>query len=310
MTVWLAALLSTAHAGVPVVYDGADPAAVVSTVTARTGLPTSQLDPTALDTLLRASPAVLGNAAIRHCATAPTHMADVQAAAVRAEHAWRDADPAGALDHLDLGIAELGCLVELADPAVAGRMFLLRGGLLAREGQLDAARAELVTAAALLPTVAWDDTLPPEGAPLLAEVTSRVASVALTVAPAGTTSGPWIDGRSVATSPLPLRPGLHLVQSTANPGIRSAWLVVDGDATAVFPASYRRPLLERMRDPAAWPEVAALLRGAIPGFEVGYVASEGGLWLVAVEAGQLATTTVVAPPAVQVATPPTKRGKH
>jgi hypothetical protein len=219
-------------------------------------------------------------------------MADVEAASVRAELAWRGGDVAGALDQLDLGIAALGCLVEIVQPPVAARLFLLRGGLYARAGEAERARSELVSAWALSPGVAWDPGLPDQGATTLAEVATASDLHVVDLVPAGNTSGPWLDGRAAPGVAVAVLPGLHLLQYTASPGVRSAWLMVDGGATVVFPSAYRRPVLQQMRDPAGWPAVEVLLWATLPEFHAAYVASEGGIWLVA----QGLPTSVVRPP--------------
>jgi len=289
---WLALLVTpTALAGVPVIHDGAGPE-VLEQVSSRTGLPTSQLDSEDLATLLQNPPQALG-AALRHCAGAANRTADVRADLVRAEAAWSGGERARAMDHLDLAMTHIACLEELAEPAVVARVFLLRGSLMAASGYLDEAVVELRSGLAFAPELVWDPAFPPEGEGALIEARVVENPVTLDVAPAGTGSGPWVNGASVKTTSQSVSPGLHLTQSPASPGIRSAWLVVEGDATLVIPSSYRRPVLERMADPADRGEVELLLLAAFSNLPAVYVASEGGIWLVTLGPDGASTTELV-----------------
>lgn len=290
---WLAAAL----AGVPVVHDGGAAGVAAAAVAARTGVPVSELDPRTLDSLLALQPTTVGAAVLRHCAQASTRAVDLRNYGVRAEAAWRQGSPEDAMDQLDLGIAGLGCLSERVEPAVAGRMFLLRGALLARDGQVDAARNELVTGLGLLPDAAWDEWLPSDGRAILDALREQAPTATLWVAPSDAAAGPSVDGRTVVgAGPLLLQPGLHLIQVPSTAGLRSAWLTVDGDAALVVPGSYRRPVLEDLADPALRPDVERLLQAGL-GTQPVYVVGGGGIWLVAVEGGKAVTTTLVEVPA-------------
>ena len=292
MMSWLTLLVtSPALAGVPVIHDGGGPE-LLEQVASRTGLPTSQLDSVSLSTLLEEPPQALG-AALRHCAGTPNRSADVRADLVRAEAAWAEGERRKAMDHLDLAMAHIGCLEELAEPAVVARVFLLRGSMIAAADQLPEAVVELRSALAFSPELTWDPDFPAEGEGALIEARVVENPVALDVAPAGTGSGPWVNGAAVKTTARSVSPGLHLVQSPASPGIRSAWLVVKGDATLVIPASYRRPVLERMADPAQRSEVELLLLASFPDLPAVYVASEGGVWLVTLSPEGASTTELV-----------------
>jgi hypothetical protein len=286
-----------------VVHDGGDPAAVLAEVAHRTGLPLSQFEATALDSLLRATPRVMGGATLRHCAGAPTRAAELRANAVRAEAAWRDGRAAEALDQLDLGIGGLGCLGERVEPPVAARLFQLRGGILAQRGELESAQAELRTALSFAPAAMWDQALPSEGLTIFHALRSESPSARLRLAPAGASVGPSVDGRGApAGEPiLELRPGLHLVQIPSTAGLRSAWLTVEGDATLIVPGSYRRPVLEQLALPEAAPDVERLLLSTL-GVEATYAASGGGLWLISTdESGPHTTTLISLPPPVEAA---------
>lgn len=281
---------SAAVAGVPLVYDGGGVDEVVAFAVDRTGLPASQFDPVALDSLLTLPPRTLGPATLRACAGAPTRAADLAGNAVRAEARWRDQDAQGAMDQLDLGIASVGCLGDRVEPDVVSGLFLLRGGLLAAAGDLEGARAEVRTALSLAPAAAWGASLPEEGRAIFDAVRAETATVLLTVSPATGGARPAVDGKTAPEEPVPLRSGLHLVQLPSTSGLRSAWLTVAGDATLVLPGSYRRPVLERMSDEAARVDVERLLLATSNGGPV-YVTSQGGLWLVSAEG----TTTLGAP---------------
>lgn len=305
--------IGAATAGIPLVYD-ADPAAApaAADLAARsTGLPDSQFDPVALDGLLKGLPEVVGDAVVRHCAGSPTRASDLLANAVRAENAWQKGDPIVAMDELDLGIGGLGCLSDRVDPGVMSRLFLLRGGLLARGGRPDEARAELRTALSVSATRAWPEGFPAEGAPLFLEIQAEPDRVPLHLAPAATGAAPVVNGATMpAGSPLQLRPGLHLLQVPSTAGLRSAWITVSGPATLVVPTSYRRPILEHLTDPEQRPEVALLLLSTLDSPAV-YVTHHGGLWLLSAQGTDPQITVLVEPSeeAAKEAGKKSKKGK-
>jgi hypothetical protein len=295
MLVWLS---WAAYAQTPIMYDRENPAEVLEAVVARTGLPADQLAAVSLDATLANAPAALGDAAMRRCSGSATTGAAIAAELARGEAAWTQGDPATASDHLDLAVAQIGCLQELVDVGVAGRVFRLRAALQLAEGDVAAARSELGTALALTPSLAWDDGLPEAGIGLVEEVRAAPAACALAVLPATAPSGPWVDGVVVGGG-RSVTPGLHLLQTSDVKGIRSAWLVVDGDATLVVPGAFRRPVLEQMVDPAGQAAVAALVAATAPSltkFSAGYVTWGGGLWLVTAGDEGLSVSEIVPPP--------------
>lgn len=289
-------LLQLAHAGVPLVYDGELPDDVVANAAKRTGLPTTQFDPIPLDTILKIPPRTLGKAVLRHCSGTLTRTVELRTNALRAETSWENGSPAEAMDQLDLGIAGLGCLSERVENPVAGRLFLLRGALIARSGDAEGARSEFRTALSLGVAPTWPEGFPAEGQPLFEEVTRETSSANLSMMPVFTGASPIIDGITVNMAEVQkLRPGLHLLQVPSTAGLRSAWLTVDGEATLVIPGNYRRPVLEQMSDAAGRMTVESLLVSTLGGEGV-YISNKGGLWLLTAEDGIPHTTTLVAPP--------------
>ncbi|MEQ1568657.1 MAG: hypothetical protein ABMA64_23665 [Myxococcota bacterium] len=293
-----------ASAAVPVVYDGADGVSVVIAVADRAGLPATQLAPTKLDELLATEPAVLGDAAMRRCSRAPATSLEIQAEVVRAETAWAaDRDGPAAMDHLDLVVGSIGCAAELVDRRVAASAFALRGGLAAELGEIEIARGELRTALAFTPDLVWAPRWPSAGSALLEELRATSPAAHLSLSPDDPSSGPWLDGVELRDGAAVV-PGLHLFQHSSGVGIRSAWVTIGGDSTFVVPSQYRRPVLERLADPARAAEIEHLLQASIPEFEVAYVASGGGVWLIAVDGGVVGTTEITPPPP-----PPEPTGK-
>jgi hypothetical protein len=210
------------------------------------------------------------------------------------------------MDQLDLGIAGLGCLSERVDPKVAARLFLLRGGLLARDGRDPEAGAELRTAVALWPEAVWDEWLPSYGRAVLATVKAADARSTLTFLPAAASTGPWLDGRSTSPGqPLSVGPGLHLLQVPGTGGLHTAWLTVDADAAVVVPGSFRRPVLERLAVAEDQSEVGTLVLSTL-GVEAAYVSAAGGLWLIERQDAAIEVATLVAPPVSE----PTKSGRR
>ena len=289
-------LLPAALAGTPVIFDSPSSGAVLDQVVQRTGLPQDQLEPIALRDLIAAPPAALGAAVIRHCAGEPVTMPIIQTELVRAEGAWHQGDALTAMDHLDLAVAWLSCLNELGDSATLGRLFLLRGALLAESGREDDARAELNSAVAFAPALAWQDGFPASGEALLAAVVGSEVALQISLTPPGSSSGPWIDGHLVQGSDVAVRRGLHLIQVASTAGIRSAWLFVSEDAALVIPSSYHRSVLARIQDDPPSTELIALLLGTDPDLTAAYVAYNSGLWLVIIEDGVASVSMLEAPP--------------
>jgi hypothetical protein len=297
----LGAALAATPGALPVVHDGDDAPTALARAVKATGLPSAQLAPTALDTLLTRPAAVVGRGALRHCAGAPTRGPEVRAFAVRAEAAWRAGDAAAALDQLDLGIAAAGCLAEKVEAPVVARLFLLRAGLLLARDDAAAARAELRAAVALAPTATWDPAWPAAGAALLDDERAAHATCAptcpsafgLVQAPAAAAVAPWVDGRPLPAAGTAASPGLHLVQVPGPTGLRSAWLLLDGHATLVVPGSFRRPILEGLAT-GRGAEVVALVEATLgPG--PAYVTAGGGVWLVEPARGTEAVSVLVPP---------------
>jgi hypothetical protein len=300
--------VALALAGTPLVLEGVDGDTAVGEVSSRTGLPADQLEPLDIASLLDAPPQVVGAAVLRRCVRDTVGMESVRAELARAEAARRSGDPVGALDHLDLAVAGLGCLSELVDRPVAARIFLQRGAILAGQGELEGARSELRTALSFDPSLPWDAGLPVEGQALIEEERERSRGHRITALPSKLVSGPWLGGALVPEGGSEAAEGLVLVQYASPAGIRSAWMVVSGHATLVIPGAYRRPVLEGMAQPGARHEVEALLAATLPDFAAAYLhEASGGTWLVVEQAGALETTELV--PAAPPEEPEAPRGR-
>lgn len=296
--------LQMAWAGVPLVYDSGTAESVSAWAAQGAGLPVSQFDPVPLETLLKNPAQTMGMAVLRHCAGSPSHAMDLLANGVRAEAAWQAGDVAGAMDQLDLGIGGLGCLSDRVEPQVAGRMFFLRGGLLAKKGDMDAAHAEMRTAFSFLPLDHWPDTFPSEGAAVFQEVLAETQRVHLKFLPAEGGALPSVDGQPLSAEGQ-LRSGLHLLQIPSTAGLRSAWLTIDGEAWVVIPGNYRPPILGRLLESGQEEAPAALILSTLD--QNAYVASSGGLWLVEGHDLTLTITPIVRPSAPTESSP-AKRG--
>jgi hypothetical protein len=302
--------VGAAFAGVPVVHDG-DGGAAVSQVAQRTGLPPDQLEAVPLSQLLEAPTSVLGAAAMRHCSGAATRVGDVKAELVRAEAALREGEDRSAMDHLDLAVAAMGCLSELVEPGVGARVFLLRGALMGDRDE-EAALGELRSALGFDPALSWEPGFPEAGEALLEAARGAGTPSVLAVSPAGTSAGPWIDGRTLSGSGAAreVAPGLHLAQSPGIGGIQSAWLVIEGDAHLVLPGSFRSTALAQLSEDSKRPEVEALIAAALDQTPAAYAASGGGLWLVTVTDGAPATEQLVAPAEAEEEGKKRRRGRR
>ena len=301
---WLG--IAAALADTPVLYEQGTDADAVNAVMVRTGLPADQLQAVQIASLLNKTPVVLGSAVMRHCSGPPTTMTQVRSEISRGESAWRSAGaPHVAMDHLDLAISKLGCLQELADPEPLALLFLLRGALTAVNDP-EGAATELRSALAFAPSMAWPEDLPPAGAPLLEAARAAGSDHTLSVSPEGTSAGPWVDGRTVPSdATISLGAGLHLLQTASTAGIRSAWLVIGGDAQLVLPMNYRHPLLGRMHAPAAQASIGWLLATTSVDFQAGYITVDDGIWLVTMESQDIQLTELIAPTVLVEGEPPT-----
>lgn len=288
----------TALAETPVLYEEGSADDAVSAVMQRTGLPADQLLAQHVGVLIQRPPVVLGDAVVRHCAGQPsTTMTEIRAEIARARAALeKDASPGAALDHLDLAIAGLGCLRELAEPQPLAELFILRAAL-AADHQPDVARAELRSALSFSADVSWPEGYPPAGAALLDEARANGMPHTLSISPPCSQSGPWLDGQTIPEGDtVSVGAGLHLLQTATTAGFQSAWLVIGGDAKLVLPERYRHPLLERAREPAGRAELGWLLAAGTADFQAGYIRALGGLWLVTVDGAALQVEELVAPP--------------
>ncbi len=307
----IALLVTAAQARTPLVVEGVELESAAAEVVARTGLPRDQLHPVDVASLLDTPPQVVGDAVLRRCVHPPVEMEPARAELARAVAAQQSGDPMGALDHLDLAVASLGCLSELVDRAVAARIFLLRGAILASQQQIGDARSEFRTAVSFDPELTWRDDLPGGGHTAMTEERDRYKRHRVTAMPPSLVSGPWLGGQLVEDEGMQVAEGLILAQYSSPAGIRSAWMVVSGDASLIIPEAYRSPVLERMAQPERQPEVALLLAGVLPDFAAAYVHhASGGTWLVVKEDQGLETTELVPPQVPEEPEQPRRRRKR
>jgi len=279
---WLLATALAAPMATPVVHDGGEGDAHVAAVVARSGLPQDQLRAVPVSEVFQRPPVTLGEAVVRRCAGIQATFAEARGDFVRAEASLTAEDEMATADHLDLAVAKLGCLSEVADGPTAAKVFLLRGALAAADKRTEDAKGELRTALSLDPNASWPPGYPVEGSHVLADVLADEERFILKVTPEAT-SGPWIDGRDVGAD-VPVRRGLHLAQHSARTGLSTSWLVVGGDATWALPDALPTSALDRFLpadDGTTDPGPAAhVLAGSFPDAAAVYVSHRGGLWLV------------------------------
>ena len=299
-----------ALAGIPLVHEGGDPAALTAEASSKSGLPADQLDAIDIAKLRDHPPQSLGQIAVRRCAREATQNSGVRAELVRAEAALGADDLIGAADHLDLAVSALSCLTEVVESAVAARTFLLRGALSAEEGREEDARGEIRTALAFDSKVNWPPGYPVSGQSLVVEeIENAVRHPVAAVPDPGL--GPWIDGTEVADT-TQLTEGLHLFQHSSPKGIRSAWLVVAGPGTVVVPEKFQAPVLDAFLDAETRSDLEYLLNATIEDFEAAYVTHMHGLWLVVANPNGPSTselTAAVIPEPEPLPEPLKKKGK-
>jgi hypothetical protein len=289
---------SLAHAA-PLVYDHADAETARARVLEATG---DRADPAIdLDTLRTRGPTVLGDARLRQCTLAPSKNRDIDTDYHRAAGAFAHLDSATTVEAADLAVAKLGCLTEPADPALVGKLFLLRGVMEAERNREAVAREELRSAWAFAPDQRWDDAYPPTAQAWFEEERKAPVPFTLTLAPrASAPDGPWLDGHRLSEATASVGPGLHLAQFVVGTRTITTWVVVAGDALLVQPAAYTDKALAVLADDARRAELAPLLRATFPAGTV-WLASAG--WVVeATIAADAVTMTVRAspPPPVMV----------
>jgi hypothetical protein len=291
----------------PLVYDHPDAAAARALVLEATG---ERADPAIdLDTLRTRGPTVLGDARLRQCTLAPSTNRDIDTQYQRAAGAFAHLDPATTVEAADLAVAQLACLREPADPALVGKLFLLRGVVEAERNRESTAREELRSAWAFAPDQKWDDAYPPTAQPWFHEEREAPEPFTLTLAPrADAPDGPWLDGHRLDGATASVGPGLHLVQFVIGTRTITTWVVVAGDALVVQPAAYPEKTLALLADDTRRAELGPLLRATFPAGTV-WLASGG--WVVeATIAADAVTMEVRASPAPPVRADEKKKKKR
>lgn len=283
MNLLLLLLTLSARAGAPLVYTG-DPAEATARIRKATRERELELDPHRLvDLAPGVDPYVIGQPATLRCA--PGKLSAIQEDIENAlANLARNTD---AMAALDLARLDLECLGEPVDPALAARLFFLRGFISWRKGDDASAESGFYRAFLFDPALSWDEEL---GGPRPPAAFSRAQARAqgperawLRIIPDPAPGFELrVDGRPMAPTEgrLSLRPGVHLVQVVAD-GFTAPPLLLPIDAgqerALVLPVALSERLLGELDQPAVRAALAPLLEAAWP-TTTSYVSGPGGVW--------------------------------
>jgi hypothetical protein len=274
------ALIALAHAD-PVVH-AEDPEAARARVAAAAKVDPSALEPVALATLAARPPIGLGEARVIPCSDVRTRNADVAAHLTEAEGAYLYMESDKATTALGLANNALNCLSEPLDPALASRVWYLRGLVAFAANDAPSAEAHFYRARVFTPGLAWDEDFAPAARPLFEKtaVQLKVAEPAwLDLVPAPPAGQLRIDGR-VLDAPagrLAIPRGPHLVQLGADPPIT---LSVDlrGDGTLVVPELLPKDAVTWAGDPLHRDALSDTLAGTLQRDANVYVTDGAAVW--------------------------------
>lgn len=296
------ALIALAHAE-PVVH-AEDPEAARTRVANATNADPTTLEPVALTTIIARPPVGLGEARVLPCTDVRTRSADVRAHLTEAEGAYLYMESEKAGTALGLANNALNCLAEPLDPALASRVWYLRGLVAFAAGDAPTAEAHFYRARVFEPGLAWDEDFAPAARPLFERtaVQLKVAEPAwLDIVPAPAPGQLRVDGR-VAEAPagrIAIPRGPHLVQLGLDLPIT---LSVDlrGDGTLVVPELLPPGALAWAGDPMQQGALSTALAGTLQRDASVYVTDGTSVWRVhagrddwAQLAGPRAKTTTV-----------------
>lgn len=272
-----------AHAGAPVVYTG-DPAEAEARIRKATRDRDMAVDLKRLvDVAPGSDPYVVGLPTAIRCSPRP-----LSALREGVENAQANLDrSAEAMGALDLARLDLECLGEPVDPALAARIFYLRGFIAWRKGDNSSAESAFYRAFLFSPDLSWDVSLggprPPAPFTNAAARAQAPAAAWLRVVPDPAPGFSLrVDGqpRAAEDGRIPLQPGVHLVQVVAD-GVTAPPIVVPlngaEERALVLPVALSERLLDQLDQPASRSALGVLLEAAWPS-TVSYVSAPGGSW--------------------------------
>ena len=201
-------MIAGALAATPQVLD-LDGDTSMELVADRLGLPESPAA-LSLQSVAQRSARLEGGGALSWCGSSPVAADAVRARLAQAETSIAYMEFQAAATTLDAAIADLVCLVEPLDGALAARLHFLDGLVAHRTGALDEATAAFLRAFDFQPDLPWDETFPPKALSLFEQTRARwqaLPRVDLALVPDGEVR---IDGRP--TRAPALTPGPHLVR--------------------------------------------------------------------------------------------------
>lgn len=267
-------LLPLSLAGDPVLYTGS-PARAIQQVSDGTGIPPWELEPVDLNQIGQAAqPTVVGVRATRCTSTVGTsvHIGD---ALSRAESRLSYSEYALARSDLAAAENELRCLKEPAEASQGARLYLLLGVAAAAQGDAVLARSAFERALFFVPTLAYDNRLPPDGRQIFQDtVQQHQALKGVHLLVAGGSVPLWIDGK-VATpenGELLLKPGQHLLQVLSTP-VDTQELDLRNDAVLLLPGSGDAGWLDAPSE--RWTGMAM---AAKPGSKRAFLVNSVGAW--------------------------------
>ncbi len=281
----LTLLLSRALAADVVVHDGTDAAGTLTRVAEQGGVPADALRPVSMTELVSGRPASLqGGGTLRPCTGTPTTNAVVKRSLDLAAGAVAYMEFGSARAALDTAMADVSCLSEPVDAALAARTWFLAGIVADAAGDAAGSRAAFLQAHAFQPGLAWDENFAPAARPVFdaaAAEQKSAATVSVTLLPAAPVVPLRVDGRTVVPQDgrVPIPSGIHLLQVGDTP-VTTYRL----DVTASTPGTLvLTPLLDASAlswagDGERRGALAGVLQGALGTDGSAYVVTDTVLW--------------------------------
>ncbi len=128
-----------------------------------TGVSPDQLRPVSIGELVaRQRPVIIGAGSVSACSGDPTAMDEIRQAVDNASRAMAYVETEKAQAELGKGEAAMACLADPLDPAVAARLYYLKGLLAYRAGDKAATWAEYFRVLFMDPDLPWDDDYSPD----------------------------------------------------------------------------------------------------------------------------------------------------
>lgn len=244
------------------------------------------LEAVSLATLRTRAPVGLGGARVLPCTSAAARTSDVEQHLKLAEGAYLYMEAERAKTEASLAAAALGCLSEPLEPALASRVWYLRGLVSFAAGEDTAAEEAFYRARAFDPNLVWDENFAPDARPLFdrTAVRAKVAEPTwVEIVPLPAPGELRVDGHPVDAPEgrIALPPGPHLVQIGASQPLTLTLEMRDGvEGTLVVPALLPADTLAWADDALHQQALSLAFAATLQRDRTVFVTDEGGVWQV------------------------------